>query len=334
MNATAPPTASPTAALRVDDLTVTYGRGPDRLRAVDGVSLEIPHGQTLGIIGESGSGKSTLAMAVAGLTPISAGRIRIASRGEALADAPPSVGRDGQVQMVFQDPMLALSPSLPLWKSVAEPLSPGWRGIPRRFKDTAVDLLAEVGLPADMAERRPAQLSGGQRQRVTIARAVAARAPVVMCDEPVAALDVSLQAGVLALLDNVRAEHDLTYLFISHDMSSIARIADQVGVMYLGRLIEVGPVRQVLREPRHPYTQALISAIPRVSLRARRQTRMLLPGEIPDARRPPSGCRFRTRCRFAQKRCATEAPTLDHATDEHATACHFWRDIATTTPEA
>jgi oligopeptide/dipeptide ABC transporter ATP-binding protein len=196
-----------------------------------------------------------------------------------------------------------------------------------------VELLAEVGLGADMAERRPAQLSGGQRQRVTIARAVAARAPIVMCDEPVAALDVSLQAGVLGLLDDVRAEHDLTYLFISHDMSSIARVADQVGVMYLGRLVEVGPVRRVLREPRHPYTQALISAIPRVSRRARRPNRMLLPGEIPDARRPPSGCRFRTRCRFAQERCAEETPVLDTSEPGHTTACHFWREIAGSTPE-
>ena len=315
-------------ALRVDDLVVTYGSGRDRLRAVDGVSLDIPRGQTLGVIGESGSGKSTLALAVAGLTPVTSGRIEIAPRGAALTTAPPSVGRGGQVQMVFQDPMLALSPSLPVWKSIAEPLAPGWRGVPRRLKGAVVDLLAEVGLPGDMAGRRPAQLSGGQRQRVTIARAVAARAPVVMCDEPVAALDVSLQAGVLGLLDGVRAEHDLTYLFISHDMSSIARIADQVGVMYLGRLIEVGPVRRVLREPRHPYTQALISAIPRVSRRDRRPNRMLLPGEIPDARRPPSGCRFRTRCRFAQERCATETPVLDMSEPGHATACHFWREIS------
>jgi oligopeptide/dipeptide ABC transporter ATP-binding protein len=320
-------------ALRVEDLVVTYGRGHDRLRAVDGVSLEIPRGQTLGIIGESGSGKSTVAMAVAGLTPVTSGRIRLAPGGAALTDAPASIGRGGQVQMVFQDPMLALSPSLPIWKSIAEPLAPGWRGIPRRLKGTAVELLAEVGLAADMAERRPAQLSGGQRQRVTIARAVAARAPVVMCDEPVAALDVSLQAGVLALLDDVRAEHGLTYLFISHDMSSIARIADQVGVMYLGRLVEVGPVRRVLREPRHPYTQALISAIPRVSRRARRPNRMLLPGEIPDARRPPPGCRFRTRCRFAQERCAEETPVLDTSEPGHTTACHFWREIADRTPE-
>lgn len=327
-------TVTTDTALRVDDLVVTYGRGHDRLRAVDGVSLEIARGRTLGIIGESGSGKSTLATAVAGLTPVSAGRVRLAPPGAALADAPASVGRGGQVQMVFQDPMLALSPSLPVWKSIAEPLAPGLRGIPRGLKPAAVDLLAEVGLAADMADRRPAQLSGGQRQRVTIARAVAARAPVVMCDEPVAALDVSLQAEVLALLDKVRAEHGLTYLFISHDMTSIARIADQVGVMYLGRLIETGPVRQVLREPRHPYTQALISAIPRVSRRARRPDRTLLPGEIPDARRPPSGCRFRTRCRFARDRCAQETPVLDTSEPGHTTACHFWREIAGGTPDS
>jgi oligopeptide/dipeptide ABC transporter ATP-binding protein len=317
-----------TTALAVDDLVVTYGGRRDPLRAVDGVSLTVARGETLGIIGESGSGKSTLAAAIAGLTPASEGRIQIAPRGEGLRDVPGSVGRDGQVQVIFQDPMLALSPSLPIWRSVAEPMAPGSLRVPQRFRAAAVELLDQVGLGAELADRKPSQLSGGQRQRVTIARAVAARAPLVMCDEPVAALDISLQAGVLRLLDDLRAQHDLTYLFISHDMTSIARIADQVGVMYLGQLVEVGPARAVLREPRHPYTQALISAIPTITTDPGRRGRMLLPGEIPDARRPPSGCRFRTRCRFAQQLCAEQAPQPTGADGEtHRTACHFWPEI-------
>jgi oligopeptide/dipeptide ABC transporter ATP-binding protein len=311
--------------LSVEDLVVTYGGRSDPVRAVDGVSLTLTRGETLGIIGESGSGKSTLAMAVAGLAPVTAGRIRI-DAGDGLVDAPRSVGRAGRVQMIFQDPLLALGPGLPIWRSVAEPLAPGSLRVPARLRARAVELLDRVGISADLAERRPSQLSGGQRQRVTIARAVAASAPLVMCDEPVAALDISLQAGVLRLLDEVRAEHDLSYLFISHDMTSIARLADRVGVLYLGRLVEVGPVRDVLGQPRHPYTQALISAVPTVSAAGRARSRRLLPGEIPDARRPPSGCRFRTRCRFAQARCATEVPELDSATG-HGTACHFWPQI-------
>lgn len=313
-------------ALAVEDLVVAYGNRRDPLRAVDRVSLRVGRGETFGVIGESGSGKSTLVMAVAGLLPVAQGRVRIAPRDGDLADAAGSVGRDGQVQVIFQDPMLALSPSLPIWRSVAEPLAPTSFRVPNRLRAHAVELLGQVGIGPELAERGPGQLSGGQRQRVTIARAIAADAPLVMCDEPVAALDISLQAGVLRLLDELRERNGLTYVFVSHDMTSIARLADQVGVMYLGKLVEAGPVRAVLREPRHPYTQALISAVPTVSLRARARSRALLPGEIPDARRPPSGCRFRTRCRFAQERCAVEEPVLG-AGEAHQVACHFWPEI-------
>lgn len=324
-----------TVALSVEDLVVTYGGRRDPLRAVDGVSLTIARGQTLGVIGESGSGKSTLALAVAGLVPSSGGRIRIAQADGPLADAPRSVGRAGNVQMIFQDPMLALSPRIPVWRSVAEPMAPRSAWISQRLRSRAVDLLAQVGIAAELADRTPAALSGGQRQRVTIARAVAARAPLVMCDEPVAALDISLQAGVLKLLGEMRDRNGLTYLFISHDMLSIARLADQVAVMYLGQIIEWGAVRTVLRAPRHPYTQALLRAVPVVSAHRRTETPMLLPGEIPDARRPPSGCRFRTRCRYAQARCAEQTPTLDPTSSEpHRTACHFWREIRDVTTPA
>lgn len=331
-------------ALAVEDLVVTYGGKRDPLHAVDHVSFSVRRGRTLGVIGESGSGKSTLAKAVAGLVPVSDGQVRIAPRGGALAPAAASVGRDSQVQMIFQDPTLALNPGRAIWESVAEPLEPRRFRLPRRLRESAIELLEQVGLDRSLADRRPDQLSGGQCQRVTIARAVAGQAPVVMCDEPVAALDISLQAGVLRLLDSMRTEHDLTYVVISHDMTSIARLADDVAVMYLGQLVEVGPVRDVLREPRHPYTQALIRAIPRVSLEKRDRT-VLIEGEIPDARNPPSGCRFRTRCPFTQELCAREQPfartpppavgtdvdppaTVDASlSSQHRTACHFWQEI-------
>lgn len=331
---TASPTQAPTApgtALRVRDLVVRYGRGRDALRAVDSVDIDVPRGHTLGIIGESGSGKSTLIKAIAGLAPVSEGTIEIADETGRLRPATSSVGRGGKVQMIFQDPVLALNSLRPVWQSVAEPMEPGSLVVPRRLRERAVELLEQVGLGAEMADRRPDRMSGGQRQRVTIARAVASKAPLVMCDEPVAALDVSLQAGVLRLLDDLRVRLDLTYVFISHDMSSIARISHEVGVMYLGQLVEVGPTQEVLSRPRHPYTQALIRAVPRVRADAARM--IPLEGEIPDARRPPSGCRFRTRCPFAQEICAVQVPR-DEAVGEansdgfrHVTACHFWREI-------
>lgn len=329
----APPSsrAEPETALRVRDLVVRYGRGKDTLHAVDHVDFDVQRGRTLGIIGESGSGKSTLIKAIAGLAPVTEGSIEIADETGTLRSVPSSVGRGGLVQMIFQDPVLALNPLRPVWQSVAEPLEARRAVVPRRLKPFAVELLEQVGLGAEMANRRPVHMSGGQRQRVTIARAVASKAPLVMCDEPVAALDISLQAGVLRLLDDLRTRLDLTYVFISHDMSSIARIAHDVGVMYLGQLVEVGPVEEVLSRPRHPYTQALIRAVPRVSANAARM--VPLEGEIPDARRPPSGCRFRTRCPFAQDICAREVPlgeTVDDGApggERHVTSCHFWREI-------
>ncbi|WP_433249419.1 ABC transporter ATP-binding protein [Actinomadura nitritigenes] len=321
-------------ALQVSDLVVRYGGRRDPVRAVDGVGFEVARGTTLGIIGESGSGKSTLAKAIAGLVRIDSGAVSIAGPDGGLAPAAPSAGRDGQVQMIFQDPVLALNPLRPVWKSVVEPLTPRRATVPRELRDRAVELLGQVGLGPDIADRRPGRMSGGQRQRVTIARAVAARAPIVLCDEPVAALDISVQSGVLRLLDELRGAFDLTYVFISHDMSSIARIAHDVGVMYLGRLVEIGPVREVLRSPRHPYTQGLIRAVPRIGLGARADEVQPLEGEIPDPRRPPSGCRFRTRCPFAQELCAREEPApekvAEPVSDEgsvHRTACHFWREI-------
>ncbi|WP_116997001.1 ABC transporter ATP-binding protein [Desertimonas flava] len=318
-------------ALVVDGLVVRYGTGRDSVTAVDGVDLRVEAGSTLGIIGESGSGKSTLALAIAGLIPTAAGRVLIGGGERAPEPAPSTAGRDGRVQMIFQDPMLAMNPRMPIWKIVAEPLAGRRRRVTADLRERACALLADVGIGGEFADRRPAQLSGGQRQRVTIARAVAAGTPLIMCDEPVAALDVSLQAGVLRLLADLQREHGHTYVFISHDMSSISRLADRVGVMYLGSLVEVGDTRTVLAEPQHPYTKLLIDSIPRVGRTRAGEQRLLAAGEIPDARNPPSGCRFRTRCVHAQQRCAEETPELrPGGAADHSVACHFADELAGT----
>lgn len=314
--------------LSIRDLVVAYGGRRSALRAVDEVSLEVSPGETLGVIGESGSGKTTLAKAVAGLVPAATGRIELGGN-EVTGKTRWRGGRSRRPQMIFQDPLLALNPRLEVWRSVAEPLSPNRLGASSGLRDEAVELLRAVGIDPSLADRRPLQMSGGQRQRVTIARAMAAHPPLILCDEPVAALDISLQAEVLRLLAELRAQRSLTYLFISHDLGSIARLADRVGVMYLGQLVELGPAASVLREPRHPYTHALMSAIPKVAAGARKRPRLLLEGEIADPRRPPSGCRFRTRCPFATERCAHEAPRLraEANSPEHQIACHFWEEI-------
>jgi oligopeptide/dipeptide ABC transporter ATP-binding protein len=323
--------------LRVTDLVVSYGHGRKQLRAVDGVSFEIGRGRTLGVIGESGSGKSTLALAVAGVVPVASGSVEFPSGGQPGRRH----GHGSSVQMVFQDPALALNPRLPVWKSIAEPMAPGaWR-LPASLRQRAELLLTDVGLGRQYAESLPGQLSGGQKQRVTIARALAAEHPLVLCDEPVSALDSSLQVGVLSLLSELASQRDLSYLIISHDLTSVAVLADQVAVMYMGRFVEIGPTAQVLARPRHPYTRALVDAVPKI---ARRRAEADLEtaaadtvgDSVSDPRDPPSGCRFRLRCPYSTDLCATTAPVLtnEEKTPEkeggagHRTACHYWPDIA------
>ncbi|WP_433685188.1 oligopeptide/dipeptide ABC transporter ATP-binding protein [Nocardia sp. CA-119907] len=306
--------------LEVRNLVVQYRRGADRLLAVDDVSFSLDKGETLAIIGESGSGKSSLAHALAGLVKPTAGTIHRDSSGGRRAG--------GSSHVIFQDPRSALNTRLSVWQCVAEVMAPERLRIPRSLRPAAVELLRRVGLGDDLADRRPAQLSGGQRQRVTIARAIASRADLILCDEPVASLDMSLQSDVLRLLAELRNEHRLTYLFISHDLSSVAKIADRVGVMYMGQLVEIGSTAAILESPAHPYTQALLAAVPRLTLARRDRRRVLLQGEISERGKPPSGCRFRTRCPLASEHCAAVAPVLmSDAGDDHSTACHF-RDRA------
>ena len=295
--------------LEVDNLSVVY-RGLTRrpVQAVAGVSFTIARGSTLALIGESGSGKSTIARAIAGLGPVESGSIRIDGVDLAKArDRAAEAGRHG-VQIVFQDPTSALNPRWPVWRSILEPrLRERLERSAQR--EIAADYLGRVGLHTRHMDRLPQQLSGGQRQRVTIARALVARPKLVILDEAVSALDVSVRNEVLLLLDRLKESEQLTYLLISHDMGAVAQLATSVAVLYLGKLAELGPATRVIGQPAHPYSRALIAAVPALNKPTRADT-PALSGEIGDPAQPPSGCRFHPRCPFAIDRCSSEEPQL------------------------
>jgi oligopeptide transport system ATP-binding protein len=321
--------------LRVRDLRTTFPIRSNVLRrkvgeigAVDGVSFDIMPGQTYGLVGESGSGKSTVARTVIGLeTPASGtihfdGRDLTTVRGTALK----AVRRD--MQMIFQDPHASLNPR----RTVVDIISEGWQVQPGfgprgAWRRDALELLERVGLNPDHADRYPHQFSGGQRQRIGIARALAMRPKLIICDEAVSALDVSIQAQVLNLLQDLQAELGLSYLFIAHDLAVVRHISDQIGVMYLGKIVESGSYEQIFAEPLHPYTQALLSAIPVTHpWRQARRERIVLRGDVPSPADPPSGCRFRTRCWMAQDICAESVPALTLRGHDHPDACHLTGD--------
>jgi oligopeptide/dipeptide ABC transporter ATP-binding protein len=316
--ASAPPASD--CLLRISDLTVTYGlRSRHPVRAVVGVSLEVRTGRTLALIGESGSGKSSIARAICGLVPVESGTIAMDGHDlTAAVDRPAAAGQRG-IQIVFQDPVSALDPRWPAWRSIAEPLT---RHVPSADdrRERAMVLLERVGLDRSFGDRHPHQLSGGQRQRVTIARALAPAPKLVILDEAVSALDVSVRNEILVLLDDLKRQEGLTYLLISHDMGAVAQMATDVAVMYLGKVVESGEAVRVIREPAHPYTDALLASVPTVSgdivdpsFRPR--------GEIGDTAHPPAGCRYHPRCPLAIDRCATEEPPMRVVRDR-LTACH------------
>ena len=317
--------------LAVEGLTVRFRtRGPSGavVHAVTDVSFHLNRGETLGLIGESGSGKSTVARAVSQLLRGEGAQVT----GEVTLDGHRIDGlsrRDlrrhrGRMQMVFQDPNDSLDPRMTVAASIAEPvrvLNGVRAGEARRMVD---ETLEAVGLAPIMGDRRPHELSGGQRQRVNIARALILEPDVILHDEVVSALDVSIQADVLRLLARLQAERHMGYLFISHDLGVVASISDRIGVMYLGRLVEVGTTSQVVATPRHPYTEALLSAEPEaLPRRLRLRNRIILEGDVPSPINPPSGCALRTRCRYAADRCAEEVPPLTTGPDGHQVACHF-----------
>ncbi len=292
------------------------------VRAVDGVSFFVTKGETLGVVGESGCGKSTTARLVARLIEPDAGELIF--DGEAVGSQTGLALKDFRrsLQMVFQDSHASLNPRMPVAQAVA--YGPRVHGLSEQASlQRAHELLARVGLePAVFAQRYPHELSGGQRQRVNIARALAFEPRLLILDESVAALDKSVQAQVLNLLQELKAERQLTYLFISHDLHVVHYLADRVMVMYLGIVVETGPVQALYRAPRHPYTQALLSAVPSLDPE-RRTERSPLQGDPPNPVNPPSGCRFRDRCPKAQATCAVQAPEMRQTTPGHWAACHF-----------
>ncbi len=297
------------------------GRSKAAVRAVDGVSLEIARGEVLGLVGESGSGKSTLGRAIIALEPPTSGEVRFDGERVAGLDAAGLRGFRKRVQMVFQDPFSSLNPRMTIEETLAMPLRFNEPGLDRRARRGRVEeALETVGLPRAYRSRYPHEFSGGQRQRMGVARALMVRPEFIMADEPVSALDVSVQAQVLNLFARIRRDMNLTMLFVTHDLAVVGHIADRVAVMYLGRIVEIARTRDLFADPRHPYTEALLSAAPD-PVPGRARARITLEGDAPSPVNPPSGCPFRTRCRYALPRCAEDVPALRPAGPAHLFAC-------------
>ena len=309
--------------LALHDVHVSFNTAGGIVRAVAGVSLELAVGETLGLVGESGCGKSTLGKAILRLVPIAGGAIVVDGVDIAPLGGAPLAEMRRKVQMIFQDPYGSLNPRSTVGRSVAQPLViAGWKAdaIARRVET----LLGWVGLPSDAKRRYPHEFSGGQRQRIGIARALALSPKLIICDEPVSALDVSVRAQVINLLEDLKGQFGVSYLFISHDLSVVEHIADRVAVMYLGTLVEVGGRDQIWRNPQHPYTKALLAAAPIADPKAARaRQRTVLQGELPSPLDPPAGCPFHSRCPIAQDRCKLDKPVLRPVADGALAACHF-----------
>ncbi|WP_085028677.1 ABC transporter ATP-binding protein [Ensifer aridi] len=314
--------------LQVNDLKVHFpvkAKGPwqksGTVRAVDGISLTIWPGETLGLVGESGCGKSTVARAIIRLNSPTSGAITL--DGEDVATMSLSAPRKqrAKVQMVFQDPASSLDPRMTVASILAEPMKiAGWKR--DRINARIDELLSLVGLRPQVKNRFPHEFSGGQKQRVVIARALALSPKLVICDEPVSALDVSVQAQIINLLRDIQRDLGVSYLFVAHDLGVVRQISDRVAVMYLGKIVEQAQKKDLYENPLHPYTQALLSAVPRPVPGAARN-RIILTGDLPTPLAPPSGCRFRTRCPLAQQICADEEPALIERAPNHLAACHF-----------
>ncbi|MFN4281306.1 MAG: ABC transporter ATP-binding protein [Alphaproteobacteria bacterium] len=310
--------------LSIDALTVHFDTAQGLVRAVDGVSLSLKKGETLGLVGESGCGKSTLGKAIVGLVKPTGGAIRLDGAQISGLSRRELRRYRARLQMIFQDPYASLNPRLRVGKIIAEPLSVHGIGDARSRRDMVVQLAERVGLRPEMLERHPHEFSGGQRQRIGIARALALNPDVIICDEPVSALDVSVQAQVVNLLGDLQRERGLAYLFISHDLSVVQHLAHSVAVMYLGKIVERAPRKSLWARPLHPYTRTLLAAVPVPDPdQPKLIDQPMVEGELPSPLNPPSGCRFRTRCPYAQAVCAEQEPALKDLGEGHLVACHF-----------
>ena len=341
MTDTAPAVPTNTTAsdtlVEVSDLKVHFpvetgllGRTTSTVRAVDGVDLEIRRGETLGLVGESGCGKSTVGRAILRLYEPTAGTITFDGDDVTHWKGRQLRGLRRRMQMVFQDPYASLNPRRNVESIVGEPLRVHGVASGAEVVTRVQELLDVVGLPAGAAARYPHEFSGGQRQRIGVARALALQPDLIVADEPVSALDVSVQAQLINLMEDLQAEFDLTYLFIAHDLAVVRHISTRIAVMYLGRLVEVAPAERLYDAPLHPYTRALLSAVPLPDPKAEREReRIVLQGDLPGPSNPPSGCRFHTRCPWRQPtRCHDEVPVLREAAPDQTVACHFAEDIA------
>lgn len=311
--------------LEVKDLHVEFGKGRKKFEAIKGVSFDIYKGETFGLVGESGSGKTTIGRAIIRINPVSSGEILFKGKrisGKINKETNREIVK--KIQMIFQDPMASLNERAKVDYIVSEGLyNIGGFSSEEERQLKVKKAMLDVGLPPEFATRFPHEFSGGQRQRIGIARALGLEPRFIVCDEPISALDVSIQAQVVNLLEDFQERLGLTYLFISHDLSMIRHISHQVGVMYLGHLVEVAEVEELYTNMRHPYTQSLMSAAPIADPRAAAVSqRIILEGDVPSPLNPPSGCPFRTRCRFATEQCAAEMPALQDIGGGHLVACH------------
>ena len=325
--------ASPEPLLRVEGLVKHFGVNRDLLgrargavRAVDNIDFVVKRGETFALVGESGCGKSTTGRLILRLIEADAGAIYFDGRNILTLDGAAMRALRREMQIVFQDPYASLNPRMTVGEMLAEPLAVHGLAAGGERQARVAELLRIVGLAPHHARRYPHEFSGGQRQRIGIARALAVEPKLLVCDEPVSALDVSVRAQVVNLLKDLQARFGLSYIFIAHDLAVVKHIADRIAVMYLGKIVELTDKEALFAAPRHPYTQALLSAIPLPEPRARRR-RMILEGDVPSPLAVPPGCRFHTRCPHATERCRVEVPLLEDDGSGHFTACHHWRKI-------
>lgn len=304
-----------------------FGRKKQAVKAVDGITFQIRKGETFGLVGESGCGKSTLGRTILRLIPATEGQVMYNGEDILTYDKKKMWEMRRKLQIIFQDPYSSLNPRMTVYDLISAPLEVYKVGTKEERREMVEEILQEVGLDKQYLNRFPHEFSGGQRQRIGIARALILNPEFVVCDEAVSALDVSVRAQVLNLMRNMQQKKNLTYLFISHDLSVVRHISDRIAVMYLGSVVEVAEKAQLYSNPMHPYTKALLSAIPLPDVKKKRQ-RIILEGDVPSAYNPPSGCKFHTRCPYATDRCRQEAPVLQEVEKGHKAACHRALELA------